>query len=259
VKLFSVLLFFSAFILLSTEIRKTKVSPKPQVYPAPNMDKFHFGFSNVNGDLFWLRVLQNIDHCESDDKTPAVNKGTNLEEILNHEIEPSRCHMGWVYQMLDLVTSLAPKFRKVYRVGGELLSVAVDDREGARLLFEKGLKQFPDYWELAYSASYHYLFEYQNPKRAAELLLQAAEAGGPFWFRQMAATLFSRSGQLVMAESTLKSYIYQYWGQRGVEQAKMRLGELYRKQGLSEERANRKVELVVEETLANRKLDGLED
>ena len=39
---------------------------------------------------------------------------------------------------------------------------ATPDREGARLIFEKGLRQFPQDWSLAYAAAYHYLFEIQE-------------------------------------------------------------------------------------------------
>lgn len=200
-------------------------SIKPKVYPVKYQNKLHFGFANIMADLYWLRVIQNMDYCENE-TSKSYNPGIGVDKILKAELNPSRCQKGWVFQMLDLVTDLAPRFRKVYRIGGEMLSVAVDDREGAKIIFDKGLRQFPDYWELLYSASYHYLFEYQNPEKAADLLLQAANVGGPFWFRQMAGTLYSRAGRLVMAEITLKSYIENYDGQRGVEQAKKRLLEL---------------------------------
>lgn len=237
---------FIIAIILTTRFQQANPGIKPKLYPVKEMGKFHFGFSNLMGDLLWLRVIQNIDYCESDG-SKAVNKGTNIDSILGAELVPSRCNKGWVFQMVDVITDLAPRFKRVYRVSSELLSVAVDDREGARLIFEKGLKEFPNYWELAYSASYHYLFEYQNPQRAAELLVQAADVGGPFWFRQMAGTLFTKAGQFVIAETTLKSYILNYYGERGVGQAKIRLKELYMNQGLSEKMAKAKLEKFLDE------------
>lgn len=243
----SFLFVFYFSVVATNRVEGDKAPLVPQIYPPTNVDKFTLGFSNLSGDLYWLRVIQNLDYCENSSVPKAVNSGLGIDQVLDYELSPSRCNKGWVYQMLNAVVTLAPQFRKAYRVGGDVLSVAVDDREGARLIYEKGLNQFPDYWELAYSASYHYLFEFQNSKRAAELLMQAADSGGPFWFRQMAGTLFSRSGQLNMAEVTLKSYIYQYWGQRGFEQAKKRLKELYIQKGLTETQAVSKMAIVLKE------------
>ena len=65
---------------------------------------------------------------------------TSIEEILDAEIVEARCNEGWVYHMLDRITDFSPKFLYAYVHGGLLLSVLVDDREGARQIFEKGLK-----------------------------------------------------------------------------------------------------------------------
>lgn len=234
-------LIFSIGITFTNRVGISKPDVKPKVYPSKYSKFFHFGFKNLSADLYWLRVLQSIDYCENETAEKAVNQGQGVDDILAQTLRPSRCHKGWVFQMLDLVTDLAPKFRKSYRIGAELLSVGVDDREGARIIFDKGVKQFPDYWELSYSASYHYLFEFQNPSKAAELLMGAAEAGGPYWFRQMAATLLTRSGKFAMAEITLKSYIEKYQGMRGEKQARLRLKEIYINQGLSEREATAKL------------------
>lgn len=240
-RLFILALFFISLILATKDIGEFSTALSPKVYPSKYSKHFHLGFKNTMADSYWIRVLQNIDFCESSGTTKAVNTGQGVDAILKHKLSPSRCHKGWVFQMLDLVTDLAPRFRKSYRVGGELLSVGVDDREGARLIFDKGVKQFPAYWELSYSAAYHYLFEFQNPKRAAELLIQASDGGGPFWFRQMAGTLYSKAGQYVMAEVTLKSYVKKYRGRRGEAQAIERLKELYREQGLSSKQIQEKM------------------
>ncbi|MEC9282075.1 MAG: hypothetical protein VX642_05145 [Bdellovibrionota bacterium] len=216
---------FSIIVFSTTSRNQEKPTVVPKLYPLENQSKFSLGFSNFVADLYWLRVIQNLDYCESSGEK-SVNSGLGVDKILAETLGPSRCNKGWVFQMLDLITDLAPKFRRVYRVGAEMLSVAVDDREGARIIFEKGLKRFPEYWELAYSASYHYLFEYQNPQRAGELLEQAAYSGGPFWFLQMAGTMYSRAGKLLLAEVTLRSYVDKYKGQRGEEAAKKRLEEV---------------------------------
>lgn len=233
---------FVCLVLFTAKVDKTVVRPEPKLYPSPELQYLHFGFRDAMADSFWVRVIQNIDFCHNKDAKVAANMGIGVDDILAQELKPSRCHKGWVFQMLDLITNLAPKFRRVYRIGADILSVAVDDREGARIIYDKGIKNFPNYWELAYSASYHYLFEYQNPSRAGDLLIQAAEAGGPTWFRQMAGTLYTRSGQLTLAEITLKDFIIKYHDQRGGDKAAVRLAELYVKKGMSEEEAKLKVD-----------------
>ena len=81
----------------------------------------------------------------------------------------SRCNEGWVYHMLDRITDFSPRFLYAYVHGGLLLSIVVDDREGARQIFEKGLKAFPDHYNLNYHAAYHYLAEVKKPWKSCPI------------------------------------------------------------------------------------------
>lgn len=177
------------------------------VPPPKELIYFTFGFDNAISSVMWLRLLKDIDICDQDGEEKAINKGKNLDEILTYELEESRCSSGWSYNMIDRITDLSPKFLHAYSHGALILSVLVDDREGAKNIFEKGLKIYPDKYSLNYSAAYHYLFEMQEPHRAAELLLKSHELGGPDWMVSLSANLYNRVRQKEVGIFLLEDFI----------------------------------------------------
>jgi hypothetical protein len=108
--------------------------------------------------------------------------------------------------MLDAVTKLDPLFKMPYLAGAIALSVMTEDYKGASVIFDRGLEVYPKDWNLAYRASYHYLFDLHDTERAAKLLIQAADNGGPYWTRLLAVRLYSKQGQLTLGLSILESY-----------------------------------------------------
>jgi hypothetical protein len=114
---------------------------------------------------------------------------------------------GWVYHMLDAVTELAPHFRIPYIHGGTMLSVVLADKEGARLLYDRALVNFPNDWKLEYQAAYHYLYELHEPLKASELLVAAGKNGAQRWVFSLAARLMSEEGKDLLGKSMLESVI----------------------------------------------------
>lgn len=102
---------------------------------------------------------------------------------------------------------LAPRFHMVAATGPLVLSVIVDDIEGATLLFERALKAFPEDWEIKFRAAYHYMIELENKPRAAELFLQAAEQGAPEWTILLAAKLREQNGEKAVARFILQNFL----------------------------------------------------
>lgn len=180
------------------EIKNTLLIPPP-----PHIEHFTLGFNEVLSDMLWIRVVQSLDYCETADKEKNFAKE---EGDIVHQVS-SLCHKGWVFHMLDAITDLTPRFRLPYIVGGTTLSVLVDDREGAKLIFDKGLKVFSEDWGLAYRAAYHYLYELKRPQRAAELLLIAHRNGGPEWLPLLASRLYSKAGQKILGISILQDLL----------------------------------------------------
>ena len=197
-----------------------------KIYPPSNIQYYHLGFNELMADVFWLTLLQDPEYCENSFLKPSSNNAVDLDSILSIKIANSRCHLGWVYQMVNSIITLAPKFKLPYRFGGEMLAIAVDDREGAKRIFDLGVKRFPEYWPMVYSASYLYLFELQNPARAAELLELAQKHGGPDWLLSLAGTLYSKSGQTLLAITKLRDFIANNPNSKNLLKLKHRLAEL---------------------------------
>ncbi len=164
----------------------------PFVPPPKEIKHFHFGYAETMADVFWIRVLQDFFICDR-----AI-------ENLNHTASTA-CKKSWVFQMLDLVTDLAPKFGMPYYYGATVLSVIINDPIGAKLIFDKGVRELPDEWDIAYRAAYHYLIELKDSDGAAKLLVQAGENGAPAWVFSLAGRLYSEEGKAFLAKSVLQS------------------------------------------------------
>jgi hypothetical protein len=170
----------SLSIKMQLSYRENRVLPPPQ-----GMEFVHFGFNDSIADVLWLSFIQQAWNCQQ----------TQL------------CHKNWGFRVLDETTILSPKFKSPYVYGGTMLSVLIDDDFGAKVIFDRGLENFPKDWVLNYRAGYHYLIEIEDQKRAADLFTAAADNGAPFWTKSLAARLYERSGELEVSEFVLRSMI----------------------------------------------------
>jgi Tetratricopeptide repeat len=213
--IFAIIILFFASMFLQSQIEPVK-SPAKFLPPPPGLKNFLFGYNDAAASLMWVRVVQNLDHCETgkysgSDYVHAIpKKGQSMiDAVVTRKMKPSTCHKGWVYQMLDVISLIQPTFKLVYDHGANFLSIAVDDREGARLIFEKGLKLYPDDWRLNFHASYLYLWELQDAQRAAELMRNAVRNGAPTIVANLAAKIYDRNGQSDLAEIVLREALSQ--------------------------------------------------
>lgn len=227
VRHFTFILVAVVFIIYGNHFEDfSKLKEDIKIYPTPDLKYFSLGYTNAVANSLWLNFLQNPDYCETPEQAKAYNAGTNLEEILEYDIPPSRCHKGWVYQTLNTITELDPKFYPAYVNGATMLAVAVDDRYGSKEIFDKGLKQFPNDWVLNYRAFYLYIYELQDPPKAAELLMTAYKNGGPDFLPSLAARLYNRIGQAVLGKAILEEFIQNQPDSSYLERAKERLKEI---------------------------------
>lgn len=181
---------------------QSKILPPPQ-----GMEYIHMGFNETISDLLWLGYIQNLWNCHKE----------------------QTCHKNWGYRVLDEATVLTPKFKALYTHGATGLSVLLDDDYGAKIIYDRGLLEYPKDWILNYRAGYHYLIELNNEERAASLFDAAGDFGAPLWTKSLAAKLYERTGNLEVSEFVLESMIASSPDNAWTDSLKERLKELRQK------------------------------
>ena len=181
------------------------------ISPSKTLKHFTFGYDYFLSSTMWVRVVQDFHICDQNSekaKYTGPKEGVDpLEDALTKELPTPTCEEGWVYKMLEVISDLTPDFRRVYADGATMLSIIVDDRQGAKKIYDKGIKNFPEDWDILYRAAYHELFEMQNGDRAGELLMEAANRGAPGWVYSLAAKLQTRYGKAVLAKGVLEAVL----------------------------------------------------
>lgn len=66
---------------------------------------------------------------------------------------------SWLFLRFNTISELDPKFYQNYLYGGQFLGIIKDDIEGAKIIYTKGLKQYPDDYQLNFQAGFLYYFE----------------------------------------------------------------------------------------------------
>ena len=219
---------FTSHIWLSE--KASKKDKNLYIPPPQHLKHFTFGYRESIADSLWVRLIQDMEVCgkktvtrkefeESIKNLAAVEVNRTQTEVVqteNAQVDSSVfninwsekiCVKGWAFQLLDAVTELAPRFRMAYSAGATSLSVLNNDYWGAKIIFDKGVQQFPNDWPILYRAAYHYLYEFRDLATAADLLRRAGENGAPIWVKSLAARLYTRTGQAILGLTLLKQYI----------------------------------------------------
>jgi hypothetical protein len=171
----------AAIFFFQRDFSTHKDKPTRLAVRAGLLDHLVLGFKGISADLLWIRAIQDLDYKES-----------------------KKVEKGWMYNLLDAITTLDPRYDIVYSQGVVVLSIITRDDLGAQILFERGVKNLPENWEIAYKAGYHYMHELKICKRAAELFNHAADHGGPYWLHALAGRLYAKSGQYQIARFILE-------------------------------------------------------
>jgi len=189
---FTLLGFFSFFLIFYSHVYSSKGllnKPRDLIAPPAGLEHFTFGHKDVTADFFWVRAIQDFDYCDQ-----LIAKNLCIGK-------------GWLFNMLNTITELSPKFRMPYATGAVALSVMVSDIEGAARIFDRGVENFPNDWPVLYRAAYHYLYEVKDKKRAADLFIRAGRNGAPAWVFSLAGGLYNESNERAAAEAVLAEMI----------------------------------------------------
>jgi len=187
-------LFFVSSLVVFFPYSKPKGREKNPIYFAPPeiIKHFSFGFPDLYSDILWMRLIQDIDFCSSQKGIPIYDGKTKYQ-----------CEKGWSFKMTEAITELAPRFLSPYEISGSIMSIIMGDKLGAKKIYDKAIKNFPNNWKLHFSAGYHYLMELKKEEKAARLLIKAADLGGPHWLYALAAKTYGKLGQLLLAREIL--------------------------------------------------------
>src|SRR3989441_11428650 len=127
------------------------------------------GYQHVVADLLWIQVIQ------------AMGERKVTEEA-GH----------WIYRALDVITTLDPKFVRVYEVGGVALVTLVVLVEESNRILEKGIQYNPDYWALPFLLGFNYYFELRDDAKAADYIARASRLeGAPKFLAPLAVRLYA--------------------------------------------------------------------
>jgi hypothetical protein len=137
------LAYFQHFLNARTQKPKIVISKQDE---ALNLNEnflrlLSFGQERLLSSLIWVHTLleSDIEHYKEDD--------------LN----------SWMYLRFKTISVLDPYFYENYHYGGKYLSIIKDDLLGARDIYERGFKYFPDDFWLRFNNGFNYYFEMGEP------------------------------------------------------------------------------------------------
>lgn len=224
------------------QVANQSVDRHPTLLPPENIEHFTFGYGDSIADSLWIRSIQDMEFCGATSVTAQVSQFDEPKSPVQTDPtgapkSAAQCKKGWAFHMLNEITDLSPKFEIVYTMGATGLSILVDDREGAEIIFDKGVVAFPRVWQISYTAAYHALFETGNLEKGARLLKQAGDSGAPAWVYFLATHVYSQAGLAELGKAVVEEYIQKFPPDEVPLRAKQRLAEveaiLRKERGLS--------------------------
>ena len=159
-------------------------------------NRIAFSYRSLGADLYWIRTIQYYGgrKREIDAASPTAPPPVLLP--------PPRPALTYdlLYPLLDITTTLDPRFNIAYRFGAIFLAEPYPTGPGrpdqAIALLEKGLEAMPGKWEYLEDIGFVYYWELHNYPMAAVYFNRAADQpGAPRWMRSLAATTLAKGGQ----------------------------------------------------------------
>jgi tetratricopeptide (TPR) repeat protein len=143
------------------------------------MEKVSLSYDALMADVYWIRAIQHYGGARLNPQT------TRRYDLL--------------YPLLDLTTSLDPRFTVAYRFGAIFLAEPYPGGAGrpelAVALLEKGVKATPSNWNYYHDIGFVYYWHLHDYQRAAEWFSRGGERpGAPWWLKTYAAVMLTKGG-----------------------------------------------------------------
>ncbi|OFW14985.1 MAG: hypothetical protein A3H29_03275 [Acidobacteria bacterium RIFCSPLOWO2_02_FULL_67_21] len=143
------------------------------------MRRLALSYQSLVADLYWIRAVQHYG-------------GTRLSANPDKRYE-------LLYPLLDLTTTLEPRFNVAYLFGSLFLAESPPGGPGrpdlAIALLDRGLRAQPSKWEFAQAIGFVHYWWRHDYEQAAEWFTRAAKfPNAPFWLTTLAATTLAEGG-----------------------------------------------------------------
>jgi hypothetical protein len=176
-------------------------------YPAPSADddvvyvtsgstvrRLAGAYDALAADAYWVRTLQYYGGTKRrlEALPPAPEPPPLLAAV-------ARTEYRQLFPLLDITTSLDPRFNIAYRFGAVFLAEPYPGGAGrpdlAIRLLEKGLRERPDKWEYMQDIGFvHYWYRRDYSEAAAWFDRAGNTPGAPWWLKSLAATTVAQGG-----------------------------------------------------------------
>jgi hypothetical protein len=145
----------------------------------PAIKRASLGFDALLADLYWIRTVVYFGRQRL---APSAQPGYEL-----------------LYPLLDLVTTLDPRFTAAYRFGAIFLAEPPPGGPGrpdlAVGLLRRGIDRTPDRWEYFHGIAFVEYWSHGNYEAAAEWLERAGRIqNAPIWLKSSAALMREHAG-----------------------------------------------------------------
>lgn len=145
----------------------------------PAVKRMALGFDAVLADLYWIR---SVVYFGRQRLAATENKTYDL-----------------LYPMLELVTTLDPRFTVAYRFGAYFLAERPPDGPGrpdlAVKLLKRGVEFSPERWEYLHAIGFTYYWNYNDYATAADWMERASQIqGAPNWLLSTAGMMKAEAG-----------------------------------------------------------------
>ncbi|MEK6628191.1 MAG: hypothetical protein AABY53_06160 [Bdellovibrionota bacterium] len=203
------LLFLVAFFfILQAQFLKPNLQNRTNyIAPPLELKYLNAGFYAQASDSFWIRAVQDMDHCDQ-----PIN-------------ERECTGKSWLFNVVNLTVELDQKFKEAYYYGALALTILISDYAGASIIFDKGVEFFNKDWPLMYAAGYHALFEEKDKLKASKRFLAASENGAPDWLRLSAGRLASEGGDNDTAKIILQQLIDRETDPKWIDKLKKKIAQ----------------------------------
>jgi hypothetical protein len=151
-------------------------------------------YSALAADLYWIRAIQHYGATKLR-LAGAELSGPEPPPLIAAAPDEYRL----LYPLLDLTTTLDPRFNIAYRFGAVFLAEPYPAGPGrpdlAIALLEKGLRERPDKWEYMQDIGFVHYWYNHDYNAAAEAFRKGSEMpGAPWWLQSLAATTLVQGG-----------------------------------------------------------------